>query len=148
MSVQVSTTRLERRSVRPRDVRWRAEQMLRALRLPNAELSVLLCDDATIHALNRDYRHKDSPTDVLAFAMREGEGGGLHPDLLGDVVISMDTARRQAITGGKTIVAEVTILLAHGLLHLLGYDHQTDDEERRMNAMVDVLRAACIRSHS
>ena len=47
-----------------------------------------------------------------------------------------------------SIVAEVTILLAHGLLHLLGYDHQTDDEERRMNAMVDVLRAACIRPHS
>lgn len=148
MSVQVSTTRLERRSVRPSDVRWRAEQMLRALRLPNAELSVLLCDDATIHTLNRDYRHKDSPTDVLAFAMREGEGGGLHPDLLGDVVISLDTARRQAIAGGRTIVAEVTILLAHGLLHLLGYDHQTDDEERRMNAMVDVLRAACVRPHS
>lgn len=148
MSVQVSTTRLQRRSVRPSDVRWRAEQMLKAMRLPKAELSVLLCDDETIHALNRDYRHKDSPTDVLAFAMREGEGGGLHPELLGDVVISMDTARRQAITGGKTIVSEVTILLAHGLLHLLGYDHQTDDEERRMNAMVDVLRAACGKRHS
>jgi probable rRNA maturation factor len=105
----------------------------------------LLCDDDTIHALNRDYRHKDKPTDVLAFAMREGEGGGLNPDLLGDVVISLDTARRQAIAGGRTIASEVTILLAHGLLHLLGYDHQTDDEERRMNAMVDVLRASCIR---
>ena len=145
MTVHVSTARLERRSVRPSDVRWRAEQMLVALRLPTAELSVLLCDDATIHELNRDYRHKDQPTDVLAFAMREGEGGGLHPDLLGDVVISMETARRQAKAGGRTIVAEVTILLAHGLLHLVGYDHQTDDEERRMNAMVDVLRASCIR---
>ena len=148
MSVHVSTTRLERRSLRPADVRWRAEQMLAALRLPNAELSVLLCDDTTIHELNREYRHKDKPTDVLAFAMREGEHAELHPDLLGDVVISLDTARRQAHAGGKTIVAEVTILLAHGLLHLVGYDHQTDAEERRMNAMVDVLRAACARRRS
>ena len=138
MSVHVTTTGLTSRPVRPSDVRWRAEQMLAALRLPKAELSVLLCDDDTIHTLNRDYRHKDKPTD-------EGEGGGLNPDLLGDVVISLDTARRQAIAGGRTIASEVTILLAHGLLHLLGYDHQTDDEERRMNAMVDVLRASCIR---
>ncbi len=145
MSVHVTTTGLTSRPVRPADVLWRAEQMLAALRLPKAELSVLLCDDDTIHALNRDYRHKDKPTDVLAFAMREGEGGGLNPDLLGDVVISLDTARRQAIAGGRTIASEVTILLAHGLLHLLGYDHQTDDEERRMNAMVDVLRASCVR---
>ena len=145
MSVHVTTTGLTSRPVRPSDVRWRAEQMLAALRLPKAELSVLLCDDDTVHTLNRDYRHKDKPTDVLAFAMREGEGGGLNPDLLGDVVISLDTARRQAIAGGRTIASEVTILLAHGLLHLLGYDHQTDDEERRMNAMVDVLRASCIR---
>lgn len=144
MSVHVSTTSLERRSVKPSDVRWRAEQMLQALRLPHAELSVLLCDDATIHELNRDYRRKDRPTDVLAFAMREGEGGALHPELLGDVVISLETARRQAIAGGRTIVSEVTTLLAHGLLHLVGYDHQSDDEERRMNAMVDVLRAACV----
>lgn len=116
--------------------------MLRALQLEGAELSVLLCDDATIHELNRDYRGKDRPTDVLAFAMREGEGGGLHPDVLGDVVISIDTARRQAREHGVTIVAEATFLLAHGLLHLLGYDHQTEAENRVMMALTDGLRAA------
>lgn len=110
--------------------------------MERAELSVLLCDDATIHALNRDYRHKDRPTDVLAFAMREGEGGALHPDILGDVVISVDTARRQAKERGVTIVAEATFLLAHGLLHLLGYDHQTEAENRVMMALTDGLRAA------
>ena len=122
--------------------------MLECLRLPAAELSILLCDDATIHALNRDYRGKDRPTDVLAFAMSEGEGGGLHPDLLGDVVISLETAARQASERRKTIASEVDFLLAHGLLHLLGYDHQTDEEERRMNAMTDVLRAAAEMSGS
>ena len=109
--------------------------------MPEAELSILLCDDPTIHGLNREYRDKDRPTDVLAFSMREGEGGALHAHLLGDVVISMDTARRQAEEHGRTIVAEVTFLLAHGLLHLLGYDHRTRVEERRMSARTDALCA-------
>lgn len=142
MTVTVSTRALKKRSVRPAEVRRRAERMLLALRMEKAELSVLLCDDATIHELNRDYRGKDRPTDVLAFAMREGEGGGLHPDLLGDVVISMDTARRQAGEHGRTVVFETTFLLAHGLLHLLGYDHQSPEEDRRMRARTDALCAA------
>lgn len=141
MTVHVSTKRLKRPPVRPAVIRQRAERMLEALRMPDAELSILLCDDPTIHALNRDYRDKDRPTDVLAFAMREGEGGGLHAQLLGDVVISMDTARRQAEEHGRSIVGEVTFLLAHGLLHLLGYDHRTRAEERRMSARTDALCA-------
>lgn len=142
MPVHVSTRGLKRSPVRASDVRVRAERMLRALRMEDAELSILLCDDGTIHALNRDFREKDRPTDVLAFAMREGEGGTLHPDLLGDVVISVDTARRQAEERARAISAEVTFLLAHGLLHLLGYDHQTDEEDRIMRARTDALCAA------
>lgn len=142
MPVTVSTRALRSSPVEAAELRRRAERMLAALRMPDAELSVLLCDDATIHALNSDYRSKDRPTDVLAFAMQEGEGGGLHPSLLGDVVISVDTARRQASERGRPIVGEVTFLLAHGLLHLLGYDHQTDEEERRMSARTDALCAA------
>ncbi|MCB9591889.1 MAG: rRNA maturation RNase YbeY [Sandaracinaceae bacterium] len=126
----------------PAKVRLRAERMLAAMRMSDAELSVLLCDDATIHELNRDYRQKDRPTDVLAFAMREGEHGDLDPGLLGDVVISMDTARRQAAEHDRTVAAEVTYLLAHGLLHLLGYDHVTAAEDRRMRARADALCAA------
>lgn len=142
MTAHVQTRALSRRSVRPAQVRQWADSMLGVLGLEGSELSVLLCDDATIHGLNRDYREKDLPTDVLAFAMREGQGRELHPELLGDVVISLDTARRQAIAGNRPIVAEVVTLLAHGLLHLLGHDHRTDDEERRMNAAADVLCAA------
>lgn len=144
MPVVVSTRASKRSPVRASEIQRRAERMLAALRMRDAELSILLCDDATIHELNRDYRKKDRPTDVLAFAMREGEGGALHPALLGDVVISLETARRQAREHDRTIVAEVTFLLAHGLLHLLGYDHQTDEEERIMRARTDALCAAAV----
>lgn len=120
----------------------RAERMLRALSLSEAELSVMLCDDATIHALNRAHRRKNKPTDVLAFALREGKVLAGAEGLLGDVVISLDTARKQASDRGHPLWTEVTLLLAHGLLHLVGYDHRSDDEERRMNARADMLIAA------
>jgi probable rRNA maturation factor len=102
------------------------------------DVSVRLVDDAAIHALNRDYRRKNQPTDVLAFAQREGPAGGLHPGVLGDVVISVDTARRQARRG---LYRELLHLASHGLCHLLGYDHRDDAEERTMNARAHALRA-------
>lgn len=116
--------------------------MLRALGLKRGELSVLLCDDTTIRRLNREYRGQNKATDVLAFAMQEGPGPKHRPELLGDVVISIPTATRQARHHDRPIVQETTFLLAHGLLHLLGYDHQTVGETRRMGAMTDVLLAA------
>lgn len=139
MPAFVRTSGLRTSPVRPAIVRARAEKMLAALDLEPAELSILLCDDSTIHALNRDFRHKDKPTDVLAFAMREGEGGDLAGGILGDVVISLDTARRQAAERGHAIASEITFLLAHGLLHLIGYDHRNDAEERVMNAETSKL---------
>ena len=117
-------------------------RMLAALGLPDAEVSLLVCDDATIHELNRDHRHKDRPTDVLAFAMREGPGGELAGDLLGDVVVSVDTARRQAEERGHSTSAEIRFLLAHGLLHLVGFDHPDEGSLRRMLALGDALIAA------
>lgn len=120
----------------------RAERMLQALGLTDAELSIVVCDDATIHALNRTHRRRNKPTDVLAFALREGKPLPGAEALLGDVVISLDTAARQAEERGHSLWAEVTMLLAHGLLHLIGYDHRTDAEERRMNARADILVAA------
>lgn len=126
--------RLRRRAARMVKAAWLLEGGRREL-----EVALRLTDDATIHALNRDYRRKDRPTDVLAFALREGEGGGLHPQLLGDVVISIDTARRQARRRG--LGGELLFLTAHGLCHLLGYDHQTDREEAEMNARMAALLA-------
>lgn len=107
--------------------------MLRALGLSRAELSILVCDDREIQRLNRAHRRKNKPTDVLAFAMREGEALPGPRDMLGDVVISLDTARRQAGEHKHTLWEEVTVLLAHGLLHLVGYDHRDDAEEAAMN---------------
>ncbi|HTM22665.1 MAG TPA: rRNA maturation RNase YbeY [Kofleriaceae bacterium] len=99
------------------------------------EVSLLLTDDATIQVLNRGFRRKDKPTDVLAFAQREGQGPAV-PGLLGDIVISVETARRQARKG---LEKELLHLIAHGLCHLLGYDHRTDREERDMNARAAAL---------
>ncbi len=116
--------------------------MLDSLDLSEAELSILLCDDTAIRALNRQYRKNDKATDVLAFPMQEGPGPQANQGLLGDVVISLPTARRQASEHDRPIVQEVTFLLAHGLLHLLGYDHATKGEEREMTARTeDLLRA-------
>lgn len=129
----------------------RAAKMLAALDLHDAELSVALVDDAAIHELNRTYRHKDKPTDVLAFAMREaGEQAAPSgaPELLGDVIISLETAAKQAKKHKRSLLDEVTMLLAHGLLHLLGYDHQNDEDERAMNAETRRLEAAASRRRS
>jgi len=129
-----------------RTVRLRGQKMLAALELDGVELSVALVDDATIHSLNRDYRNKDRPTDVLAFAMREGEPLAALPEgqleMLGDVIISVETATRQAERARRSLLDEVTMLLAHGLLHLLGHDHQTDAEESKMNGYVQTLERA------
>ncbi|HEX2872172.1 MAG TPA: rRNA maturation RNase YbeY [Polyangiaceae bacterium] len=116
-------------------------QMLAALELPRAELSVLLTDDPGIHQLNRDHRQKDKPTDVLAFPMDESV-----PDpagILGDVVISLDTAERQARSRKRPLIEEVRFLLAHGVLHLIGYDHAEPAEKREMVAKTrQLVRAA------
>lgn len=107
--------------------------MLLALELPNSELSVLLTDDATIRALNRQHRQKDKATDVLAFPLDEKGENPARP-WLGDVVISIDTALRQANSRRRELIAEVRFLLAHGLLHLIGYDHDTKPRKREMDA--------------
>jgi probable rRNA maturation factor len=130
-----------REGVMPAEVRRRADRMLERLGLAGRELSILLTDDRRIHRLNRDYRGKDRPTDVLAFAMAEGEGAG-GDELLGDVVISLETAARQAQARQRPPLDEVTHLLAHGVLHLVGYDHQTDAEHRAMERATRTLLAA------
>lgn len=127
--------------VSARELTRRARAMLAGLKLPTAELSIVLTGDDQIKKLNHQWRKKNKPTDVLAFALREGEFGALSGDLLGDVVISVPTARRQAEEAGRPLVAEVTMLLAHGLLHLLGWDHDTVAKDRAMRRETDLLCA-------
>jgi probable rRNA maturation factor len=124
------TARRRLPGLRAADVRRDAARLLALLGV-EGELSIALIGDAEMHALNRDWRGKDRPTDVLAFALREGEDAALHPEVLGDVVISLDTAARQAAARDATLADEVRVLLAHGVLHLLGYDHERSPAEAR-----------------
>jgi probable rRNA maturation factor len=90
---------------------------------------VVIVDDAEIHALNREYLERDRPTNVISFPLQEGECAGIQPHLLGDVVISADTAARDAAEAGVPFESELYFLLLHGILHLLGYDHERGSEE-------------------
>ena len=99
------------------------------------EVSILLTDDTEIHALNLAFRGMDRPTDVLSFSMQEGMG--IETPLLGDIVLSLDTVSRQARQKGWSLGEEVGFLLLHGLLHLLGYDHERDADARVMDEKTD-----------
>lgn len=79
--------------------------------------------------MNRSYLNRDAPTDVISFAMREGEFSEINPQLLGDVVISVETACRQAEERSISLEDELLTLLIHGILHLFGYDHENNDEK-------------------
>lgn len=92
--------------------------------ITESELSVLFCDDAFIQKLNASYRGKDKPTDVLSFSAREDISSFVPGESLGDLVISLPTARAQARRFGVSLSKEITRLLVHGILHLYGYDHE------------------------
>lgn len=106
-------------------IRGAIERTLEGEKRADAEVSVLIVNDARIRELNRTYRGVDSPTDVLAFAMAEGESAHLHPELLGDIVISADRAESQAENAGHAVEDEFRLLAVHGTLHLLGHEDET-----------------------
>lgn len=103
------------------------------------EVSIVFTTDSDIQALNKNYRAKDKPTDVLSFSLLEG--APIPTQSLGDVVISLDTAERQAKVLGVPLDDELLRLLIHGLLHLIGYDHENvpKEEANRMKAREDEL---------
>ena len=114
-----------------RRLRARAATFLAALGREDAELSILLVTDRRIRGLNRAWRARDAATDVLSFPLSEPAGAG---ELLGDVVISLDTAARRARAERRPVGAELDRYLAHGLLHLLGFDHERPADARAMAA--------------
>jgi probable rRNA maturation factor len=110
-----------------------ARAILSALGCPDGELSVVLVDDTRIEQLNVSYLGHEGPTNVISFPMREGEYGDVNPELLGDVVISMDTCAREAQNADLPMDVRFYELLIHGILHLFGYDHtQSAAEEKIM----------------
>ncbi len=101
-----------------------ARQILAELGLLDAELSLLFVNDLQIQALNQRYLRRDRPTNVLAFPMRKGEFSILHPNLLGDIVISVETAKRQSNRFGLNEMGMIILLMVHGVLHLIGHEHE------------------------
>jgi len=141
MGVLISN-RQSRHKIDPEIIRHKAQAILNALDCPDSELSILVVDDPQITALNSEYLDRTGPTNVIAFPMQEGAFTDISPQLLGDVVISTDTAAREAAAAGIGLEEHLLYLLVHGILHLFGYDHETSaSEAQRMAARTDQLLA-------
>jgi probable rRNA maturation factor len=141
MPVAVSR-RVRKRTVGTASLKKTAQRLLEAVGCPDALVSVVLVGDAAMRTLNRTYRGKDRTTDVLSFPLDAAPRDASGPRLLGDIIISVDRARRQAASYDATIRREIERLLIHGILHLLGHDHHRHDERARMEREERRLAAA------
>ena len=110
-------------------VRRSLKKLLKALGCEYGEISLLLVNDHQIREINKKYLGRDRPTNVISFAMTEGPFGGIHPEILGDIILSVETAARDSLSGHIDFMDEVEFLLIHGLLHLLGYNHENTDAD-------------------
>ena len=106
------------------------------------EISIVMTDDDQIQQLNKTYRKKDKPTNVLAFPMQEGQFTDITPGLLGDVVISCETAQQEADEANIALLERISQLLIHGILHLMGFDHETSqsDAQKMEDKGLELLR--------
>ena len=121
------------------------EQALQTLGIEDdVEVSCVLVDDERIHEINREYRHIDRSTDVISFAMEDNDQFYVEgmPRTLGDIFISVDHAKKQAEEYGHSLRREMCFLFTHGILHLLGYDHMTDEQEKEMFGLQDEILGA------
>ncbi len=121
------------------------EQALKTLGIEDdVEVSCVLVDDERIHEINREYRHIDRSTDVISFAMEDNDQFYMEgmPRTLGDIFISVDHAKKQAEEYGHSLRREMCFLFTHGILHLLGYDHMTDEQEKEMFGLQDEILGA------
>lgn len=110
-------------------VQQKTTDILNALDYHDAELSILIVDDPQIAILNKKYLRRNGPTNVIAFPMRTEPFSNINPELLGDVVISIETAEKEGKSIGISMEERFTQLLVHGILHLLGYDHEKSEQE-------------------
>lgn len=121
------------------------EQALKTLGIEDdVEVSCVLVDDERIHEINREYRHIDRSTDVISFAMEDNDQFYVEgmPRTLGDIFISVNHAKKQAEEYGHSLRREMCFLFTHGILHLLGYDHMTDEQEKEMFGLQDKILGA------
>jgi probable rRNA maturation factor len=108
------------------------KKLLNELHCDDTDIDILFVDDTQIKKLNNHYLKRNNPTNVISFAMTEGEFGEINPRILGDIAISVETAFRDASISHIDLMDEVEFLIIHGLLHLLGYDHENTDDEKAM----------------
>ncbi len=120
--IDIDLPRIKRSSVK----------ILRILESEDSELSLTFVDNAGIADINRQYLGRNYPTNVIAFSMNEGKFGDVNPDILGDIIISTETALRDAEAGDLSLEDELDYLIIHGVLHLLGYDHELPGEAKKM----------------
>lgn len=110
--------------IQRRKIRSTVLKLLKIMDCANKELSISFVDDNTIKQLNNHYLQRDHSTNVLSFSLQEGEYGNVNPHILGDIVISTETAQRDAAKGDLSLSEEIDFLIIHGLLHLLGFNHE------------------------
>ena len=132
--------------ISPAAIQQTAQAVLNALDCPEGELSIVVVNDRQIADLNRRYLNREGPTNVIAFPMRDGDFSDITPELLGDVVISVETTEKERISAGITFKERSNQLLVHGILHLFGYDHETNEKEAlemeaKSDALMKTLRA-------
>jgi len=123
MKIQIENQQ-KRIKIDKRKIRIKVTRLLELMDCANKEISITLVDDETIQRINKQYLSKDRPTNVISFSLQEGEYGDINPEILGDVVISVDTAQDDAEKGNLSFDEEILFLIIHGLLHLLGYNHE------------------------
>ena len=133
MKIQIANKQ-NKIKVAKRDIRSTAIKLLKYLNCTDKEISISFVDDKTIQQLNYQYLERNKPTNVLSFSLQEGEFSNINPLILGDIVISVDTAQQEASLRSFTFEQEINFLIIHGLLHLLGYNHEntTKEEARKM----------------
>lgn len=133
MNIQIENNqnkiKIDRRKIRSTTIK-----LLKYLDCADKEISLSFVNDETIQQLNNQYLKKDKPTNVLSFSLQEGEFNNINPQVLGDIVISIDTVKRDAAKSGISFEQEIYFLIIHGLLHLLGYNHEntTKEETKKM----------------
>jgi probable rRNA maturation factor len=130
MEIQVNDQQNEI-ATEPEKIKTKARKILNALAYYDSELSIVLVDDGQMSSLNKKYRNRRGSTNVLAFAMSEGEFGDISPELLGDVIISLPTAQREAEEAGISLDNMISRLLIHGILHLVGFEHDRGEDAAR-----------------
>ena len=128
MKIQIEN-RQSKFKIDRKNIRNTVSIIFKILNFSDKEISISFTDDETIKQLNKQYLGKNKPTNVLSFSMQEGDFGNINPKIMGDIVISLETAQKDAIKGNLSMEQEIDFLLIHGILHLSGYNHENTSKE-------------------